>query len=43
MASMRWDEETQHPALGAMSEMCLRPKFVRASWLPGDEQFRLEC
>lgn len=42
MVSMRWDEETQHPALGAMSE-CLRPKFIRASWLPGDEQFRLEC
>lgn len=40
---VRWDEETQHPALRKMSGMCLRLKFIRDSCLPGDEWPRLGC
>lgn len=33
----RWDEDIQNTALRATSGMCLRPEFIRASWLLGDK------
>lgn len=39
---MKWNEDTQHSALRAMSAMCLKLEFIRASWLLGDEQ-SLDC
>lgn len=35
---MSWNDDTQHTALRATSGMCLKPEFIRASWLLGDEQ-----
>lgn len=39
---MRWNKEAQQLAIREMSGMSPKPKFIRASWLPGSEQSRMQ-